>query len=142
MEEPLFRRHLRFGWWALLVFLTLGTVLESLHGFKVAWYLNVGEETRRLTWRLAHAHGTLLALVNLLFAWTAARVPGADRDVRRFASPCLMGATVLLPGGFLVGGVVVHGGDPNLGIMLLPAGAVLLLAAVLLTAWAVTRGER
>ncbi len=36
MDEPTraySRRHLRFGWWSLLVFLTLGIALESLHGF-------------------------------------------------------------------------------------------------------------
>ena len=25
------RRHLRFGWWSLLVFATLGLLLETLH---------------------------------------------------------------------------------------------------------------
>ena len=58
------RRHLRFGWWSVLVFLTLGTALEVMHGFKVDWYLNVANETRRLMWTLAHAHGVLLGLVH------------------------------------------------------------------------------
>ena len=58
-------RNLRFGWWSLLVFLSLGGVLETLHGFKVGWYVDVGNETRRLMFTLAHAHGTLLALVNI-----------------------------------------------------------------------------
>jgi len=57
-------RHLRFGWWSLLVFATLGLILESLHGFKVRAYLDVSNETRRLMWTLAHAHGTLLAVVS------------------------------------------------------------------------------
>ena len=46
----------------------LGLLLESLQGFKVAAYLDVSNETRRLMWRLAHAHGTLLAVVNILYA--------------------------------------------------------------------------
>ena len=58
-------RNLRFGWWALLFFLSLGAVLETLQGFKIGWYLDVGNETRRLMFTLAHAHGTLLALVNI-----------------------------------------------------------------------------
>ena len=62
--------HLRVGWWALLLFLSLGLVLESLHGFKLQWYVSVGTETRRELWRLAHAHGTMLALVNVAFALT------------------------------------------------------------------------
>ena len=45
-------RHLRFGWGSLLVFVLLGGVLEGMHGFKVDWYLAVGNETQRLMWRL------------------------------------------------------------------------------------------
>ncbi|HEY8174006.1 MAG TPA: hypothetical protein VIH21_13040, partial [Dehalococcoidia bacterium] len=58
------RRHLRFGWWSLFVFATLGLTLEALHGFKVRAYLDVSNDTRRLMWTLAHAHGTLLGLVH------------------------------------------------------------------------------
>src|SRR4029078_9171068 len=64
------QRHLRFGWWALLVYLCMGIVLEALRAFKVWWYLDVANETRRLMWTLGHAHGTLLALINLAFAAT------------------------------------------------------------------------
>src|SRR4030095_671769 len=66
----LVRRHLQFGWWSLLIFLTLGLTLEALHGFKESIYLNVSNEMRRLMWTLAHAHGTLLALVHIAFAVT------------------------------------------------------------------------
>ena len=61
MDYP--RRHLRVGWWSLLLFATLGLVLESLQGFKVRAYLDVSNETRRLMWTLAHAHGTLVGIV-------------------------------------------------------------------------------
>jgi len=57
-------RNLIFGWWSLVVFLSLGGVLEMLHGFKIGWYVDVGNELRRLMFTLAHAHGTALALVN------------------------------------------------------------------------------
>ena len=43
-------------------------------------------------------------------------------------------ASLLLPGGFFLGGVVIYAGDPGLGILLVPVGALLLLTAVLLTA--------
>jgi hypothetical protein len=128
------RRHLTFGWWSLLVFLTLGILLESLHGLKVGWYLSVANESRRLMLTLAHAHGTLLALVHLAFAATACGDATDAGDWRRFASPCLVAAGVLLPGGFLLGGLFVYGGDPGLGVLLVPAGAALLLASVALTA--------
>ena len=71
-SSPLKVRHLRFGWGSLLVFVVLGGALEAMHGFKVDWYLAVGNETKRLMWRLAHAHGTFLALVHVAFAVTFA----------------------------------------------------------------------
>ena len=72
----LVHRHVRVGWLALLVFLAGGIALEALHGFKVDAYLGVDNETRKHLWTLAHAHGTLLGLVNLAFAWTLTRAPG------------------------------------------------------------------
>ena len=133
-SDGLARRHASWGWWSLLVFLTLGIALELMHGFKLDWFLSAANETRRLLWRLAHAHGTLLGLVHLAFAWTL-RVSSEDgRRWRGIASACLIGATVLLPAGFLLGGIVVHGGDPNRSILLVPVGAALLFVAVLLTA--------
>ena len=109
------RRHLRFGWWSLLCFLTLGIVLESLHGFKVGWYLDAAHSTRRLMWTLAHAHGVLLSLVHLAFAATLPHLAADTLRLARLASPSLMGASFLLPGGFFLGGVVIHGGDPGSG---------------------------
>jgi hypothetical protein len=136
-DDPLalvVRRHLRAGWLSLLVFLTLGLVLEALHGMKVQAYLNAMNETRRLMWTLAHAHGTMLALVQLGFAFTALQVPEWSARPRTIASTSLLAAGVLMPGGFFLGGVGVYGGDPGLGILLVPVGGLLLFVAVLLTA--------
>jgi hypothetical protein len=126
------RRHLRFGWWSLALFLSFGIVLEGLHGFKVRAYLDVGNETRRLMWTLAHAHGTLLSLVHIAWAGTLRMLPSATRTGA--ISACLFAATALLPGGFFLGGVVIHAGDPGLGIVFVPAGALLLLCGVVLIA--------
>ena len=128
------RRQLRFGWWTLLVFLTFGMVLEGLHGFKVGAYLDVSNSTRRLMWTLAHAHGTLLSLVNIAFGASLSMTPAWNARMRDLASSCLMAATVLIPGGFFLGGAFFYSGDPGLGIILLPLGAVLLFVGVLLTA--------
>ncbi len=128
------RRHLQFGWWSLLVFLVVGTVLEALHGFKFAWYLNVSNDTRRMLLTLGHAHGTLLALVNLAFAATVTAVPAWRSRGRIVASRSLVAASVMIPAGFILGGVIIHGSDPGLGILLVPPGALLLFLAVLLTA--------
>ena len=130
----LIQRHVRFGWWTLLVFLLLGMVLETLHGFKVAAYLNVSNETRRLLWTLAHAHGTLLGLLNLAFAFTIARAMDWPARPRGISSACLRAATLLLPAGFFLAGFFLHSGDPGAGIVLVPIGAILLLIAVFLAA--------
>lgn len=138
-------RHLRFGWWSLLCFLTLGIMLELMHGFKVGWYLNPAYEIRRLMWTLGHAHGTLLALVNVAFGVSivlanSSRGSSFRWASYRWASPCMMGASILLPGGFFLGGIFTYDGDPGLGVFLVPLGAVLLFVGVLLTAIAMTKG--
>jgi hypothetical protein len=131
------RKHVLFGWWCLAVFLAMGLVLDALHAFKVGGYLDVGNETRRLMWTLAHAHGTLLGLVHLAFACTAfdGAVPDLEVETwQRRASMLLVVGTVLLPLGFVLGGLWFYGGDPGLGAFLVPVGALALLAAVTLTA--------
>ncbi len=135
LATTLVRRHLRFGWAALAVWLTVGIALEGLHAFKAGFYLDVGNETRRLLFRLAHAHGTLFALVNVVYALTVRAVPEAARPV---ASAGLLGGAVLVPLGFFLGGIVIHGGDPGLAVVLAPAGAV----AMAVGAVAVARSVR
>ncbi len=130
------RRHLVFGWWALFGFALLGLVLEGLHGFKVHWFLDSGYETRRLLWRLAHAHGVLLALVQLGFAASLPFAWPDDSRGLRLASTSLLLAGLLLPLGFFVGGIEIYGSDPGPGIVLSPVGGVCLLIAVGRTAWA------
>ena len=49
-------------------------------------------------------------------------------------SKALIGASVLLPGGFFLGGIRFYAGDPGLGIILVPPGAILLLLAAFLLA--------
>jgi hypothetical protein len=124
------RRHFSLGWWSLLVFVCLGIVLEGMLAFKAPWYVNVGDnETHRLMLRLGHAHGTLLSVLNIVFAGSLARL-SLPTGARVLASRCLAAATLLVPGGFLLGGLATHGADPGLGIILLPAGAVLLLFGI------------
>ena len=133
--------HLCCGWWQLFVFLSLGIGLEVMHGFKVGWYLDADHETRRLMLTLAHTHGTLLGLVNLAFSWTLTRIDDWPESNLKIASWSLIGASVLMPLGFFFGGLFPYPGDPSLGILLLPAGAFLLLVSVLLTAMRITRTQ-
>jgi len=135
------RRHIRFGWWALLVFLSLGMGLEAMHGLKIGWYVDPPNETRRLLWTLAHAHGTLLALVNISFGLTIRTAPNHAPRGRAIADRCLIAAAILLPAGFFLGGAINYGSDPGLGILLVPVGAILLLVGVLVTARGVGRED-
>jgi len=131
IDETLKSRHLKFGWYCLLGFLTLGALLETLHGFKVGYYLDANNETRRLMWRLGHAHGTLLALVNLAFGACVPSFQMKNQSRLRLASACLVISALLLPVGFLLGGINARGGDPGLLVLLVPVGAVLLFVGVL-----------
>ncbi len=132
------RRHLQVGWWSLLCFLSLGAFLEVVHIYQVAWYFGAANETRRLMWTLGHAHGSLLGLVNIVFAITLCALPVESARWRRLSSPMLLASGVLLPGGFFLGGVTFYEGDPGLGIFLVPVAALLLFVAVMLAAASVT----
>ena len=100
--------NLRAGFWALFGFATLGLLLEAMHGFKLGFYLNVDNETRRLLWRLAHAHGALLGLINVAYALTARAWPKLED---RLAGRALLCALWLMPLGFLLGGAFARGAD-------------------------------
>ena len=138
-DDGLARRHRRFGWTALCVWMTFGLVLETFHGFKLATYLL--DPLRREFWTLAHFHGALLAVLNLAYVrW--AEAPGIPAGPREWASRSLIAGSVLMPLGFLLGGLQHYEGDPGLGIALAPAGALALLFAVVVqlrAAW--SRGK-
>jgi hypothetical protein len=122
----------KFGLWALLTYLTLGLVLEVFHGFKVSWYLEF--ETRRLMWTLGHAHGVLVSILTIGFGVLLRPLPDPPATWARIASRCLIAATILLPTGFLLGGIYVYDGDPGIGVLLSPLGGAFLFAGVLLAA--------
>jgi len=124
--------NLRAGLLALFVFSALGLTLEALHGFKLGFYLNVDNETRRLLWRLAHAHGTLLGLVNVGYALAAHAWPKLED---RLAAQALLTALWLMPLGFLLGGAFARAGDPGASVALAAAGAVALLFGLGRIAW-------
>jgi hypothetical protein len=136
-SPALIRTHLRFGWVGLLVFVLLGIALEGLHAFKSSAYLGVGQETRRLMWTLAHAHGVGLSLVHLGFTATLGFLRGSARARLGTASHSLRWASLLIPGGFFLGGVATYEGDPGVGVFLVPLGAVALLIALVCVVWVI-----
>jgi hypothetical protein len=114
-------------------FSLFGLLLETFHAFKTSAYLDVSNEPRRLMWTLAHAHGTLMGLIHVAFAVTLGFLNIRTAQARQI-SAALIAATVLLPGGFLLGGIRFYGGDPGLGVALVPVGAGLLVYAAVVTA--------
>jgi hypothetical protein len=130
--------HFRFGWWTLLLFACIGLTLEAMHGFKISWYLDVSNETRRLMLRLCHAHGGLLGLVHLGYGATlSALSPSGSATV--IASRALIGASALLPLGFALAGFGVQGGDPGPAIALVPVGALCLLTGLFSAGWSLRK---
>lgn len=127
---PLSRMR-RFAWCSLSIWLAFGLVLEALHALKVGWYLDVANETRRLQLSLAHSHGTMLALVALAFT---ANVGPVSHSRVAAAGRSLQLAAVLMPVGFLLGGVFASGADPGPPVLLVPIGGLLLLHGVASTA--------
>lgn len=125
-EAKLLTRHRTWGWGCLALFALVGLLLESLHGFKLAAF--VDHETRRSMWRLAHAHGALLGLVHLGFA-SQLRDTTLDDERARGVSLALRVATICIPAGFALGGAWYFDGDPGLGIVLVPVGGVALIYA-------------
>jgi hypothetical protein len=117
---------IRQGWISLAAWIVFGLLIESLIGFRSPVLLD--DSIRRDMFRLAHAHGTLLNLV-LIAAAICARL-----DLIRFGRVTSLGlraAVVLLPGGFLLGGIWHFKDDPGVAILLVPVGAVLLLTTAL-----------
>lgn len=137
VADALARRHVSVGWHALALFVVLGAALEALHAFKVPGYVDPEGETRRLLLRLGHAHGALLALINVAYGLSARAFPEAARPV---ASGAQLAALVLLPSGFMLGAFGAAGGDPGIAIALVPVGALALLVAIASTARALRRG--
>jgi len=130
------RTALLSGYLLLLFSLPLGLTLEALHALKIDVYLE--STLRRELWTLAHAHGNLLGILCLAYAAIA---PAwiADAEARRNAARWLAAGAWLLPLGFLLGGVGCYEGDPSLAILLVPAGGITLLVALLLAGRAAFR---
>lgn len=120
------KRALVTGFALLAVSIPFGVTLEALHGLKVQAYL--GSEMRRELWRLSHAHGTLLGILCLVFAALAER--HVAKQARRGVTQQLIAGALLMPLGFFLGGILNSEGDPSLGILLVPVGALLLVSAL------------
>ncbi len=134
--DPACQSCLRFGWTAIAAFLLLGLVLESFHLIKAPFYFDL--HLRRELCTLAHAHGTLLGILNVVFALTAEHCLSSAKGRQR-ASLALRVGALLLPLGFLLGAIGAAEGDPSLFILSVPTGALLVLGAAAAMAWGTRR---
>lgn len=125
-------RHRVWGWRLVLVYVTMGLALAALRGLKIGFYLDPAQEVRREMWTLAHAHGTLVGIVQVLFSAALAKWRSWSRA--RLCSALLFWAAVLLPTGFVLAGIAPSVDEPWIGVALVPVGGLFLCAAVFLIA--------
>jgi hypothetical protein len=123
--------HQRVGWSAFVFFSLVGILLEVLLAWKAPFLVDATHAERRHLLRLGHAHGTLLSLLQLAFC-TALPHVDTERTSTRLASLFLRVSLLLLPSGFLLGGLSAQEGDPGLPIVLVPLGGLLLVASVMI----------
>ena len=131
LESPGYR-NLQAGWWTLLLFVCLGGLLEWNLGFRSHFYMDASQHMRRLMWRLAHSHGTLLALLNIIFGICACHFSRPGLPNQEFTASCLQAAGFLVPGGFFLAGLFAYQSTPGLATLLIPLGAILLVLGALL----------
>lgn len=121
------------GWSGIAGWASLGLALEAAHGLKLSSYLD--DELTRLLLTLAHAHGTLLSIVLVVFAGHGAPLLApADRTT----TPLLVAGWALLPLGFALGALAHPESDPGLAIWIVPPAGLLFvlgLARVAAAAW-------
>lgn len=123
--------HLRLSVALLALFLASGLVLEAALGLRLR---GIGDDPiRREFLRLGHAHGGILALVNLGMAWTMARLATPERWAGKVRWAGLLGAFAV-GGGFAIGGLTHGPTDPGPAVLIVPAGAMALLAALVAVA--------
>ena len=124
------------AWWGLAFWLAFGLLIEGLIGFRTPLYLQ--DPVRREMFRLAHAHGTVLSLLLLIaniYIQKGLTAPPAA------AVWSLRLGILLMPTGFLLGGIWHHESDPGIGVFLAPLGGVMIIFGVAAIAMS-SRGGR
>lgn len=123
--EPWIRPAIFQALVGVAVWMTFGLLLEGLIGYKTPAYLQ--DPVRRELFRLAHAHGTLLSLLLLALALVCDRFEVRPANI---VTMILRGGIILLPIGFLLGGVWHYESDPGAGIWIVPVAAVMVVFGV------------
>lgn len=123
--------HLRAAIALTAMFLASGLWLEAMIGLRAEGW--VDDPLRREFLRLGHAHGGVLALLNVGLAWALERLRTPDAWAGKIRVAAITGGA-LVGAGFMLGGLTHGSTDPGLPILAVPAGAMLLLSALAATA--------
>jgi hypothetical protein len=116
----------RQGWVGLAFWMSFGLLIEGLIGFRSPAYL--ADPVRRELFRLAHTHGTILSVLLLI---------ALIHLEKGFIGPPAAGlwslriGTILMPIGFLLGGVWHYESDPGILILLAPLGGLAVIFGVI-----------
>jgi hypothetical protein len=115
----------RQAWFGLAFWLTFGLFIEGLIAFRAPVYLQ--DPVRRELFRLAHAHGTILSLLMLIANLYIQKGLTAPPSAALWS---LRLGILVMPVGFLLGGVWHYESDPGLGVFLAPVGALMIIFGV------------
>jgi hypothetical protein len=108
------------------MFLAAGLWLEAMIGLRAAGW--VDDPLRREMLRLGHAHGAILGVLNLAIGWVIVRLQTPEPWAPRIRLAAWLGALCVGVGFF--GGGLWHGAsDPGPLVLIVPAGALMLLAS-------------
>jgi hypothetical protein len=113
------------------VFLAVGLWLEAMYGLRGRGWMD--DALRREFLRLGHAHGGLLGLLNVALSWALSQLQTPDSWSSKIRIAALLGAWLVGLG--FIGGGLLHGPtDPGPLVLVVPAGALMLLCALVATA--------
>lgn len=109
----------------------MGLWLEAMYGLRAEGWMD--DTLRREFLRLGHAHGGILALLNLVLGGAMERLQTPDTWARRIRVAALLGA-ILVGAGFIGGGLWHGATDPGPLVLVVPAGAMMLLCSLVAVA--------
>jgi hypothetical protein len=110
------------GFLGIVIWMSFGLLLEGFIGFRVSAYMS--NVVRRELFQLAHTHGTLL---NILLLITVLALNNRLISMNSFPLWVLRIGTILMPIGFLLGGIWIRGEEPNSLIFLAPIGGIMVI---------------
>jgi len=106
----------------------MGLWLEAMYGLRAEGWID--DPLRREFLRLGHSHGALLGLVNVALAWAMERLETPAAWARKIRIAAICGA-LLVGVGFVAGGLLHGPTDPGLPILVVPAGALMVLTSAI-----------